>query len=270
MNFQVEVVIKDDCGQETQRIVILEKHCGSMDAATGLGLNLTESKALVGTVQKHLLETQVDGALVGHGCCPKCSELMKRKDLQSIEYRTLFGKFTLPNARFFSCNCCAGQSKKSWSPLSACLATHTHPELLYLQARWAALIPYGQSLRLLQDVLPLEGAISSTNMKLTAPMVGQRIEADRAKQVCAMAVPDGETPQTATSGEQQIATSLSVGVDAGYIRSNAAKGEGSRKFGVIAVKTVEANSRCHADVQTEVDDGSERISNFIEQGRDSR
>ena len=272
MKFEVEVVIRDDSGQEMQRIVILEKHCGSMNNAIGgLGLALTEGKALVGTVQKHLLQTQVDGALFGHGCCPKCSEPMKRKDVQAIVYRTLYGKFTLPNERFFSCICCEGQGKKSWSPLSTCLKTHTHPELLYLQARWAALLPYGQSLRLLQDVLPLEGVISLANIKIKVPQVGQRIEADRAQQVCAvaLAVPDDEATQTTTFGEQQITTSLSVGVDAGYIRSNVAKGEGPRKFGVVAVKTVEENSRCHAYVQTEVDDASERISDFIERGRDS-
>ena len=121
---------------------------------------------------------------------------------------------------------------------------------------------------MLEDVLPLVGAISLTNMKLKAPQVGQRIEADRAQQVCATAPPN-ESTQTDTPGEQLPPISLNVGVDAGYIRSNEAKGEGSRKFGVIAVKTVEANSRCHAYVQAEVDDGAKRITQFIEQGRDA-
>jgi hypothetical protein len=187
--------------------------------------------------------------------------------VQTIVYRTLFGKFSLPNERFFSCLSCQDQGKKSFSPLSDLLTTHTHPELLYLQARWPALLPFGQSLRLLADVLPIEGAISLTNMKLKTVQVGQRIEADLAKQAELVAPP--ETAQAATSGDEQTPTSLSVGVDAGYIRSNAVKGDGSRKFGVIAVKTVEPKSRSHAYVQTEVDDGDKRITQFLEQARDA-
>jgi len=35
----------------------------------------------------------------------------------------------------------------------------------YLQVKWASLISYGQSLQLLEDVLPIEGGISLTGMK---------------------------------------------------------------------------------------------------------
>lgn len=98
------------------------------------------------------------------------------------------------------------------------------------------------------------------------------MKTDRANQICAtpvLDVPD-ESTQTTTSGEENIpTTTLNVGVDAGYVRSNALKGEGTRRFGVIAVKTLEDNSRCHAYVQTEVDDGDKRIVRFIEEGRDS-
>jgi hypothetical protein len=253
MKFQVEVVIKDDAGQEVQRSVIFERLCGSLDGVMGgLGLSLADSKSLAAAVQYQLLETQVHGLSFGHKCCPTCSEPVRRKDVQTIVYRTLFGKFTLPNERFFSCVSCGDQGKKSFSPLSDLLTTHTHPELLYLQTRWAALLPFGQSLRLLEDVFPIEGAISLTNMKLKAVQVGQRIEADRTKQ--AEVVEPPKIAKTATAGEVQTSTALSAGVDAGYIRSNAAKGEDSRKFGVIAVKTVEPKSRSHAYVQTLVDD----------------
>lgn len=69
MKFEVVVVTKDDSGQEMQRAVIFEKHCGWMDDAVG-GLGMAESKILLGSVQKHLLQTQVFGASVGHACCP--------------------------------------------------------------------------------------------------------------------------------------------------------------------------------------------------------
>ena len=287
MKLRVEVVVEDETGREIKRVTVMEKPCAAQDFLTGgLGLSMSDSKSLLGSVQRHVLDLQVQSVSLKHTHCPKCMQPLKRKDTHSIEYRTLFGKFTLPNARFFSCDCDECNAKKSFSVLSDILETHMHPELLYLQARWAALLPYGQSLRLLEDVLPLEGAISLTNMKIKAPQVGQRIEADLAKQVSenlsktvtvlddpipetTPAMAASEITKTTTSGEENTPISLSVGVDAGYIRSKAAKGEVSRKFGVIVVKTVEDKSRCHAYVQTEVDDGSERITHFIEQGRDA-
>ncbi len=286
MKLRVEVVVEDETGQEIKRVAVMEKHCAAEDSLTGgLGLSMSDSKSLLGSVQQHVLDLQVQSVSFKHAHCPKCMQPLKRKDTHSIKYRTLFGKFTVPNVRFFSCDCDECSAKKSFSVLSDILQTHTHPELLYLQSRWAALLPYGQSLRLLKDVLPLEGAISLTNMKVKVPQVGQRIEADLAQQACkncSKAVTvlgdpiSDETPEMGASETTQITmsvgqntpTSLSVGVDAGYIRSNTAKGEGSRKFGVIAVKTVETvetKSRSHAYVQTEVDDGGKRITQFLEQ-----
>jgi hypothetical protein len=62
MKFQVEVVIKDDAGQEMQRTVISDRLCGSLDGIMGgLGLSLVESKSLAAGVQKQLLETQLRG-----------------------------------------------------------------------------------------------------------------------------------------------------------------------------------------------------------------
>ena len=288
MKLRVEVIAEDETGREIKRVAVMEKNCADQDSlAGGLGLSMADNKSLLGSIQQHFLDLQVQSVSSKHAHCQQCTLPLKRKDSHSIEYRTLLGKFTLPNTRYFSCNCGECSAKKSFSVLSDILTTHTHPELLYLQARWASLMPYGQSLRLLEDILPIEGAISLTNMKVKVPQVGQRIEADLAKQVCEITsktvnvigdpIPEAtpemaapETTPTTMSGDAKTPTSLSVGVDAGYIRSNAAKGAGSsRKFGAIVVKTVEDKSRCHAYVQTEVTDGSERISRFIEQGRDA-
>ena len=267
MKFRVEVVVEDESGVEMHRIVAMEKQCGATDTPIcGLGLTIMDGKNLLGTVQKHLIESEVKILFSRHANCKKCATPLKRKDVRSMAYRTLFGKYSLESERFFACDQCGDQPKKSFSPLADALLTHTHPELAYLQARWASLISYGQSLRLLEDVLPIEGAISLANMKVKVPQIGQRIEADRAaQQVVGMLQPD--TTETMTSRED-VLPSIIVGVDAGYIRSNIAKNEGPRRFGVIAAKTVETDSRCHAYVQAEVDDGGERIAHFIGQGKD--
>ncbi len=268
MKFWVEVVVADDAGQEIERIVVLEKHLMQTDAPLcGLGLSMAEGKNLLGTVQQHLIKAEAQIISHKHAHCPQCAAPMKLKDVRSVDYRTLYGKYPLANERFFTCGCCKEPGKKSFSPLTDALSTQTHPELAYLQARWASLIPYGQSLRLLEDVLPIEGAISLTNMKIKVPQIGQRIETARVEQAAVEL--QAEVAKTTVVEGEVASSSIAVGVDAGYIRSNAAQEKGSRRFGVIAAKTVETNSRCHAYVQTKVDDGSKRIMHFIEQGKES-
>ncbi|MCF8169142.1 MAG: hypothetical protein K9J77_11070 [Rhodoferax sp.] len=110
MKLRVEVVVEDDAGREMKRVAVMEKRCDSQNAlAAGLGLSMDDGKSLLGSIQRNYLELQVQCVSCDHAHCPKCTAPMKRKDIHSIVYRTLFGKFTLPNDRFFSC--------VSWGPL---------------------------------------------------------------------------------------------------------------------------------------------------------
>ena len=209
-NFQVSAM-------PSKTIVAMEEQCGATDTPVcGLGLTIMDGKNLLGTVQKHLVESEVKIIFSQHANCKKCATPLKRKDVRPVVCPTLFGKYSLESERFFACDQCGDQPKKSFSPLADALSTHTHPELAYLQARWASLISYGQSLRLLEDVLPIEGAISLANMKVKVPQIGQRIEADRAaQQIVGMLRPD--ITETMTPGED-VSPSIIVGVDAGYVR----------------------------------------------------
>lgn len=245
----------------------MERQCKATDTPVcGLGLTILDGKNLLGTIQQHLIEAEIQAIPNQHANCKKFLAPLKRKDVRPIVYRTVFGKYLVGNERFFACDRCEDQGKKSFSPLANALLTHTHPQLDYLQARSTSLIPFGQSLRLLEDVLPIEGAVSLTNMKIKASQIEQHIEAECVAQVGG--VRQTETSEATTREGDRISPSIVVGVDAGYIRSNAAKDEGPRRFGVNAAKTVEIDSRCHAYVQTKVDDGGARIAEFIWQGKD--
>jgi hypothetical protein len=52
------------------------------------------------------------------------------------------------------------------------------PELLYLEARWASLIPYGGVARLLEDVLPLAYTQNGMTIRNHVLKTAERIEAD--------------------------------------------------------------------------------------------
>ena len=79
----------------------------------------------------------------------------ERKGKPTLVYRTLFGSFHLPSPRFYRCRC-QPQGPHSFSPLAQLLTERTAPELLYLETKWAALIPYRATSELLADVLPFD------------------------------------------------------------------------------------------------------------------
>jgi hypothetical protein len=129
MKFRIEVVIEEEAGQQ-QRIVVMEKHCGSPDASLAcLGLTLWNGKALLRMIQQHLIETEVQAISRQQANCPACATPLKRKVARLIVYGALFGEFSLPNERFFAGACSKDEGKKSFSPLTTALSMHTHPEL---------------------------------------------------------------------------------------------------------------------------------------------
>ncbi len=269
MKLRVEVAIEDDSGQTTKRVVVMEKLCDFEKAIPiGLGMTLADGKDLLQAVQGAYIEAQVESISQDHSHCVKCKEPLKRKDATQMPYRTVFGKFMLTNERLSTCGC-DDQTKQSFSPLSGALESHAHPELDYLQVKWASLIPYGQSLQLLEDVLPIEGAISLTGMKEKMLEIGQRIEEAYGSPKDAAEMPGCTMAEVDETTKDEEKRSLVMVVDAGRIRSNATtKEDGPRWFGAMAAKTLGSDSRCHAYVQKLVDCDGARLTEFIEQQED--
>jgi len=83
-----------------------------------------------------------------------CARYLSSKGAGSTSVRTVFGTVRLPNPRWNQCDC-QSTGKGSFRPLQGWLCGQTTPELLYLEVRWASLIPYGGVARLLEDVLPV-------------------------------------------------------------------------------------------------------------------
>ena len=51
--------------------------------------------------------------------------------------------------------CCQGEGPQTFRPTAAWLQGRTSPELLYLETKWASLIPVEKVADLLKEVLPL-------------------------------------------------------------------------------------------------------------------
>src|SRR5262249_25001651 len=176
MRVKLQLVLShDDRHKETVTDVItLNKHNQRIEH---LGLSLAESKHLLGTLQRHLLQQQVTTFLDTHATCPDCGTPLQLKARGSRSFRTLFGTFKVSSPRLEHCDCMRRKTS-SFRPLSALLTEPVAPELLYMEAKWSSLVSYGLSLDALQDFLPLDLSLDVKTVRYDTLKVAQRLEAE--------------------------------------------------------------------------------------------
>ena len=100
------------------------------------------------------------------------------------------------------------------SPLRNLLPDYVAPERLYLEARWASLVPYAAAAGLLADILPITAGANATTLREHVLRVAERAEAELAEErPCFI---DGCPAEWAKLPipEGRIA----VGLDGGYVR----------------------------------------------------
>jgi hypothetical protein len=154
MQIKVQLVFEDDAEGEAVVLEIaqLQRHALT---PVSLGLTLAESKEILYNLQHQMVAQQVADYQQHQRSCPHCQQPRRAKDYRPIVYKTLFGKLTLQSTRLFHCECQFHEAK-SFSPLSDLLPERTAPELLYLESKFAALMSYGLSVKLLAEVLPID------------------------------------------------------------------------------------------------------------------
>ena len=203
-------------------------------AAQGIGLQLVEVKSLIGQLQNVVATAQADEVMATHCLCDKCREPLPRKGSASVIYRTAFGKLRLDSARHYStCDCGhRGRKSASFNPLAEILAERSHPELVYLQTRWAGAVSYERASALLADVLPIDAVPRSSSIKDHVRKVGTCIDkaalqnAENFFKSMPLRFPDPPLEQPR----------YALQLDAGYIRAVPAKCDGRRSFAVIAAR----------------------------------
>ena len=77
---------------------------------------------------------------------------------------TVFGPVAVPNPRWHRC-ACQETGAQTFRPTAQWLTGHTSPELLYLETKWASLIPYAKVVDLLQDVLPVTETLNQETVR---------------------------------------------------------------------------------------------------------
>jgi hypothetical protein len=176
MRVKLQLVICHDDGREetVTDIITLNKNNQRIEH---LGLSLAESKQLLSTLQRHLLQQQLNTFLDTHATCPDCGTPLKLKAHGSRAFRTLFGTLKFHSPRLEHCDCTRRETA-SFRPLSTLLTEPVAPELLYMEAKWSSLVSYGLSLDALTDFLPIDLSLDVKTVRHDTLKVAKRLEAE--------------------------------------------------------------------------------------------
>ncbi|MCG8353489.1 MAG: ISKra4 family transposase [Chloroflexales bacterium] len=234
MKLTLQVVMQqDDKPPQVQEIACLERDMLSPET---LGLSLQEAKTVLAQLQETLVREQVATAVSAQQTCPHCGATQRRKGQHQIVVRSLFGKLTLDSPRLYTCACQSEAPQRSHSPLAELLPERTTPELQYLQAKWAALLPYGVTVDVLQEVLPLEA--NHTTVYRQLHQVAERLEGEL-----------GDEQPFFVEGCQRDWNTLprpdgpfTVGIDGGYVHARDGDNRKAGWFEVIVGKSIPTDS----------------------------
>jgi hypothetical protein len=181
--------------------------------------------------------------------CPDCGHARRHKDARTITLRTLFGRLRMQSPRWHHCPC-RPQPTKTFSPLAEILPERSTPELLYLEAKFASLVSYGLSAKLLGELLPLGRRLHATSIRRHTHKTAERLEGELGPERSMFidgcqrdweALPRPEMP-------------LTVGLDGGYVHACEQPSRREGWFEAIAGKSIpaenERGAKCFAFVQT--------------------
>lgn len=241
-NIQLTITNPENGKTTTEQICLLEKQQEQLE---DIGLSLQESKDILQALQEKIVHAQVDAFVEAKRACEHCGKNCRKKGSYPIVFRTLFNDLPLDSPRFYTCTCQSQQTRKTFSPLSELMSEHTAPERLYLETKWATVIPFGKTVELLKDVLPMNDTLNATSVRNHLVKVAEKDEAQL-----------GEEQYVFIDGCQRDWNELPkpdgtivVGLDGGYLRLWKEKGT---KFEVIAGKSLATDraDKCFAFVDT--------------------
>ena len=179
-----------------------------------LGLSIADGKALMAAVQQRVVNAQVASWTERHRYCEACGARRRSKGSHPVVFLTLYGDVQIASPRLYCCPCENTEGPATVSPLRNLLPDYVAPERLYLEARWASLVPYAAAAGLLADILPITAGANATTLREHVLHVAERAEAELAdERPCfidgcpadwaKLPIPEGR---------------IAVGLDGGYVR----------------------------------------------------
>jgi len=246
MRITVQVVIEQDGQTQPELYDIARLDRGELDTGT-VGLQLAEAKQILASVQEVMVAEQVRACLDARGRCPDCGRARPHKDARTITLRTAFGRLRLQSPRWHHC-LCRPRPAKTFSPLAEILPERTTPELLYLESKFASLMSYGLSSRLLSELLPLGRRLHASGIHRHTHATAERLESELGPER-AMFI-DGCQRDWEKLPRPDMP--LTVGIHGGYVHACQQPSRREGWFEAIAGKSIPTDgvAKCFAFVQT--------------------
>lgn len=194
-----------------------------------LGMSLAEGRSLLAEAQSALVSRRARAWMSEHTKCKRCGISLPHKDTRFVVLRTVFGKVKIASPRLWSCSCAVnpGAPRRTTSPLGRALPTRVTPELQYLQAKWAAYLPYRQVTELLKELLPLDKGTSYGATRRRVRDVGRALDIEIEREIASQ-------PKTTVAQDQarQCASVAFVSGDSAWVshRSSPKSREAARAY----------------------------------------
>ena len=236
MKIAIQVIIESADGrvQDVEEVACLKR--GTLTPEE-LGLNLAEAKESLQGVQRSMTAHQVGDYTAERINCPCRGLKRSQKGHHQIVLRTVFGKLTLNSLRSHHC-ACQPTAGKTFGPLAELLPERTAPELLYLEAKWCALLSFGMTLDLLQEVLPMGAELNVPTLRNNLDKVAERMEAELGDEP-RHSVESGPKAEP-MSALAEPKPPLTVGLDGAYVHAPRREPGKEGWFEVIVGKSINA------------------------------
>lgn len=208
----VQITAEDGVAGAPEEVASFEKRT---ERPEDLGLAIAEAKVLLAVVQERTVTAQATAWAERHRCCPTCGARRPVKGSYRTVFHTLYGEVDLNSPRLHRCSCEVGDGPARISPLCGLIPDHVAPEWLYLEARWASLVPYAAAAALLADILPIAAGANATTVRKHTLRVAERIEAELGEERFSFIDGCPGEWQKLPIPEGRIV----VGLDGGYVRN---------------------------------------------------
>ena len=207
----LQITADDGTAGDAAEVAVFEKQTKQPE---DLGLSIAEGKALMAAVQQRVVDTQAVLWAEQQRCCQACGTRRHSKGSYPVIFMTLYGNVKLSSPRLHRCPCQGADGPATVSPLRALIPDFVAPERLYLEARWASLVPYASAAGLLADVLPIMSGANATTLRKHTLRVAERAETELGEERSCFI--DGCPAEWAKLPIPE--GRIVVGLDGGYVR----------------------------------------------------
>lgn len=208
----LEIAADDGTAGAATEVAMFDKQT---ERPEDLGLSIAEAKAMMAVVQQQVVDAQVASWTERQRCCEACGARRHSKGSYPVVFLTLYGDVQLASPRLHRCSCQGAEGPATISPLRTLIPDYVAPERLYLEARWASLVPYAAAAGLLADILPIAAGANATTLREHVLHVAEHAEAELGEERpcfidgcpadwAKLPIPEGR---------------IVVGLDGGYVRN---------------------------------------------------